>query len=666
MAKRYVLGPAGARKLRALFNGRGESGSVRGSAVPLVLEDEFALPFAVKWAQSAASGEGSWIIWLPTDELVVLPDGPANPAASLTAVGGDYPAGWYVLTDAMLDRDEGGTLYLNVTVGDSSSIAFSSSATATGDDELDIPICEVAVDSSGVRTVYQFVTSVIVIAGTGEGGSEYGCDEASVSRIAQTSQSGEADENGNDFYIKGFGKWTVGDGGSEVGSYHPPSTADIDLDGSETTFAVICRDGNVSTANGNTLAYRKLRLKSNAGSSPFAYEKSTTVDSETHQPVTLHKLVNCCFYWNGELVSLADYDVSGLLGGGTVYLRGTQAAPSSSDPDPDWEWSLGNAVQQTPSHGKALNFKLYDFAQSKVAVDYRTTFLAMADHTQKAKLTVGKPDGDASIVIDASGSSPKLVVSDGTNTVSIDLADVDPECGGAFALHELKYKDKNGDIQKYHGLFCADIDLTDIQAGKTIKSVNVTGSSSEQVVTFTYTDNSTTEIHIPHGLNGSPGSPGQDGEAPEITSEKNNGVTHVYADGDLIATILDGHTPVITASKSGGVTTIYVDGAAVAQISDGSGGSAELPDKNVVTGVTFAISGGKLVATVSKENLKTGETSQVNQDVCFVSELDVVVSESYSTSTHQFTNERKKIQVIGSPSAAQGQAPFTATPLSSE
>ena len=111
MSKRYVLGPAGARKLRALFNGRGVSGSVRGDAVPLALEDEFALPYEVKWAQSAASGEGSWIIWLPSDKLVVLPSGTVNPAASLTAAGGDYPVGWYVLTDAMLDRDEGGTLY---------------------------------------------------------------------------------------------------------------------------------------------------------------------------------------------------------------------------------------------------------------------------------------------------------------------------------------------------------------------------------------------------------------------------------------------------------------------------------------------------------------------------------------------------------------------------
>lgn len=519
MAKRYVLGPAGARKLRALFNGRGESGSVRGSAVPLALEEEFALPFTVKWAQSAASGEGSWIIWLPSDELVVLPDGPANPAASLTAVGGDYPTGWYVLTDAMLNRDEGGTLYLNVTVGDSSSIAFSSSATATGDDELDIPICEVAVDSSGVRTVYQFVTSVIVIAGTGEGGGEYGCDEASVSRIAHTSQDSEGEQNGNNFYIKGFGKWTVGDGGASVGSYHPPSTADIDLDGSETTFAVICRDGNTSAANGNTLAYRKLRLKSNAGSSPFAYEKSTGTDPETHQPVTLHKLVNCCFYWNGELVSLSDYDVSGLLGGGTVYLRGTQAAPSSNAPDPTWSWTLGTAVQQAPTGGKVLNFKLYDFAQSKVAVDYRTTFLAMADHTQKAKFTVGKPNATATVELDASGSSPKLVITNGTKTITLDLADIPSSCGGALGIHDFTFVDGNGDEQTFHGLFCDDIDLPEI-VQKTISAGDgISVGVSENVINITNT-------RTAGGGSGSTSTSGFSGTKQVVTNVTYNESTH--------------------------------------------------------------------------------------------------------------------------------------------
>ena len=283
----------------------------------------------------------------------------------------------------------------------------------------------------------------------------------------------------------------------------------------------------------------------------------------------------------------------------------------------------------------------------------------------KAKTTF-KASGDSSsssIQIDATGESPKLVITDGAKTVSIDLGDVPNGCGGSFGIHKLKYRDEDGTEKTSHGLFCEDIDLT---AGKTIKDVNIAGSTTEQIVTFTYSDGTTSEIHIPHGLAGAPGHDGNDGDTPEITAETNNGVTHIYADGDLIATVLDGHTPSITASKSGGITTIYADGVAIATISDGSSGSAELPDLNVVTGATFGIANGKLVATLSKQNIKTGATSQSTSDVCNVSELDVVVSEGYSTSSYQFTNERKKIQVIGSPTTAQGQTPFTATPLTSE
>ena len=157
-----------------------------------------------------------------------------------------------------------------------------------------------------------------------------------------------------------------------------------------------------------------------------------------------------------------------------------------------------------------------------------------------------------------------------------------------------------------------------------------------------------------------------DGDTPVITASKNGAITHIYADGDLIATIQDGTTPTITATKANGVTTIYASGIAIAQINDGTDGTAILPDLDVVTGATFAISNGKLVATLSKKNLKTGATSQSSSDVCDVGELDVVVSETYSTSSHQFTNTRKRIKVIGTPSSATGQTPFTATPLSNE
>ena len=134
----------------------------------------------------------------------------------------------------------------------------------------------------------------------------------------------------------------------------------------------------------------------------------------------------------------------------------------------------------------------------------------------------------------------------------------------------------------------------------------------------------------------------------------------------MIAAIADGHTPVITASKSNGVTTIYVDGRAIAQINDGTAGTPDLPNVDAVTGASLAISKGKLVCTLTKQNLKTGATSTSTSDVCDVGELDVVVSEVYSHITHQFTNTRKRVKVLGTPVDAPGQTPFTATPLSGE
>lgn len=374
-----------------------------------------------------------------------------------------------------------------------------------------------------------------------------------------------------------------------------------------------------------------------------AFRVETTTGSNGSKT---HVLKDCNFYWDGDLQELEDFNVDSVVGGGSVYLIGTQEAPSEATPDPEWEWKLGTTPQQDSQTGKVLNFKLYDFSGDKVSVDYRTTFLALTDHTQKAKMTVAKKGSDSSILLDAVAESPKLVLSDGTNTVTIDLADIDGDCGGDFRLRELKFIDKDGNEQTYHGLFCDDIDL---KIGKTIKGVNISPSTSETVVTFTYTDGSTDTIHIPHGTNGSPGTPGQDGDTPKITGEKVGGTTHIFADGVLIATIFDGK-----------------DGEDGAPGKDGEDGETELPDLNVVTDVSFSIASGKLKATVAKKNLKTGTASQSNVDVCNISELDVVTSEVYSTSTYQFTNTRKRIQVIGSPVAAQGETPFTATPLSSE
>lgn len=258
-------------------------------------------------------------------------------------------------------------------------------------------------------------------------------------------------------------------------------------------------------------------------------------------------------------------------------------------------------------------------------------------------------------------------------TIRVDLAGRKQlqNCSKQFGIHQLKYKDNDGNTQIYHILSCGDIDLT--KEGKLIKNTSVHISASpggQNTIVFTYTDGSQDTFSIANGLNGSPGSPGRDGDTPEITSERQGSHIYIYADGDLIADIEDGHTPEITADKQGKVTTIYVDGNAVATINDGedSEDDDELQEMDMVTGVTFELSGGKLIAKVAKKKVKAKLVSDLgtsNVDVCECKEVEVVTSESYSTTSHQFTNTRRKITVLKDV-AGTNQTPFTATPLSSE
>jgi hypothetical protein len=351
---------------------------------------------------------------------------------------------------------------------------------------------------------------------------------------------------------------------------------------------------------------------------------------DEHGKVTVNGIVNGVFYWDGELKTVDSIDVPS--GKATVYLNctGTKSADGYS-----WTCSLGTSpVSPDNSDTLCRNFKLYDFDNGAVTMDYRDTFLALASGTEEKS----KPDG---VSLD--------FVHTATESEELDGEDRKLEIKGfkAAAVGKVPYKSSGGIVWD----------------GKSISRVDVSASETEQVITFKYTDGSTTEIHIPHGMAGEPGERGQDGETPELTGVKNGDITQIFANGEMIAEIKDGHTPSITADENDGVVTIYADGVAIAQINVGEG---NLPDKDVITDVSFSISEGKLVATLDKENLKTGVTSQDTKTVCEVAELDVVTEEAYSTSTHQFTNTRKKIKVIGTPADATGQTPFTATPLSEE
>ena len=93
------------------------SGATRGGRPAFAVEDAFAHPFEVRFADSLGSGEpksdnsGKFIIWLPSDSVLVVGGQKVDVTEGIEEAGAPYPAGWYVL-DFL--GAEGGEVYLNV------------------------------------------------------------------------------------------------------------------------------------------------------------------------------------------------------------------------------------------------------------------------------------------------------------------------------------------------------------------------------------------------------------------------------------------------------------------------------------------------------------------------------------------------------------------------
>lgn len=170
MAKRYVLGPDAARALKRLLRGSGEISRRQGAAATLAFDSEYVAPFTVQWAQSANDGEGSWIIWLPGDLECLIVDGSGiDVAGSLDAVGGDYPAGWYLLGDDVFGDDafDNGAAILYLAISGGVAEFTTDREDAAG--ATIVPICKMFWDvDTGEKSVLQWVRSSLIF---GRGGN---------------------------------------------------------------------------------------------------------------------------------------------------------------------------------------------------------------------------------------------------------------------------------------------------------------------------------------------------------------------------------------------------------------------------------------------------------------------------------------------------------------
>ena len=272
---------------------------------------------------------------------------------------------------------------------------------------------------------------------------------------------------------------------------------------------------------------------------PFQYKRTDTEDNQGNI-TSSYSIVNCRFYWDGAYQTLADYTPPAT---GTVWLIAAKSGSGAGS----WSFRL-SAVQGSAAQGEQ-SVKLYDFASSRIAMDYRTTTLMFGPGPRNF-FEVSKSDNTISVSLDATGTSAKATILGAQHDVIIDAASA-----------------KNDDVK--------------------LRECN-------------------------------------------------------YYDG----------------SSS---TPAKVDVLASKAMTLGAP-----PDLNVVTGVSFEIKDNKLVATLSKTNIRTGVAVSPDPtvDVCSVYELSVVLNTNYTSP--DFTQTKRSVTVIGTqPSGTDPSTTvFTTTPLS--
>ena len=207
--------------------------------------------------------------------------------------------------------------------------------------------------------------------GGGGGGEPYG-DERSVCRAAAPSGSSTL----NILQLCGFGKFTTKSSSAECGSFTASDEYDIgdviDRDMRAKTgddgLALVVRSGNTNTVDANTVGYKTLKYE--PVPTPFQVVVDRGQDQKGHEIITGRRVEAGVVYDGAREVAVAS--LQNVPDTGTVYLTATRAAGAAQ-----WGNFKLDTKPAAPETGEALNVKLYDFAQGKVVMDYRTTFLTL-------------------------------------------------------------------------------------------------------------------------------------------------------------------------------------------------------------------------------------------------------------------------------------------------
>lgn len=157
------------------------SGATRRVRPSFVGEDEFARPFEVRFAPGAGADDpGKWIIWLPSDFMLIVNGEPVDLTEELEAAGDPYPEGWFGLP--FLSGD-GGDVFLNVRIPseedgeteDERAVSAEFAATAA-EPEAGYTVYPVKIAECTPEGVKPTVGSAVVLGG----GGSFSPDERSI------------------------------------------------------------------------------------------------------------------------------------------------------------------------------------------------------------------------------------------------------------------------------------------------------------------------------------------------------------------------------------------------------------------------------------------------------------------------------------------------------
>jgi len=164
----FLLSNRATRALARLLRGKMGDSSTATAAPSPISRNRTAEPFALKYAASANSAAGAWIIWLSADSLIYA-GSTIDLTAGLTAAGTPYPAGWYQVG---VLAASGGTLYLIIDASGSTPTASFAAAASSQAGRTSILIATATRNTTtGAVSVRQNIVGALAYGGGGGGGS---------------------------------------------------------------------------------------------------------------------------------------------------------------------------------------------------------------------------------------------------------------------------------------------------------------------------------------------------------------------------------------------------------------------------------------------------------------------------------------------------------------